>query len=163
MWKSYEPRNYKTHNLLILKLPFKSSGPFNHINTMKFRVYYREENGDIFSNLDFVSDELKISSMWSKVDLIFINHLHYLACLNDLFMRCSWTCHFILVLNFKLSCIPIFLMHKVSECAPKFSFLLPIFVITIQGSCPKHWEEFRGCINESRFSNYETLHVLSIF
>ncbi len=108
-----------------MKLPFKSPRHFNHINailTMKFRVYYREENGGIFSNLNFVNDELKISSMWSKVDFIFINHLHYLACLNDLFMRCSWTCHFILVLIFKLSYIPIFLVHKVSECAPQIFF-----------------------------------------
>jgi hypothetical protein len=66
-------------------------------------------------------------------------------------MRCSWTCHFILVLIFKLSCILIFLVHKVRECAPKFSFLLPSFAITIQGSCPKHWEEFRDVSMKVKF------------
>jgi hypothetical protein len=67
------------------------------------------------------------TSPWPKVGSICTNHLHCLACANDLIMKCLWICHFVLVLSLELLQIFFSLVYGVKKCALKFSFLLPSF------------------------------------
>jgi hypothetical protein len=104
-----------------------SLGKNNHFNVVPMRrsqLYYKEEGGSSPMSKLCECNESK-TNPWPKIDSIFTNHLHCLACSNDLFMKCFWTWHIILIGILKLSHIHFSLMCKNKECAPNsFSFYL---------------------------------------
>ncbi len=57
---------------------------FNVIFMVRSKVYHKEEIGGLLPSLRHV----KIMSS-REVNSIFINHFHYLICVNDLFMTCE--------------------------------------------------------------------------
>jgi hypothetical protein len=54
---------------------------------MRFRIYYKEEGGNLFPNLGHVNVVNPKQVYDLKLILFFIDHLHCLACENDLFMH----------------------------------------------------------------------------
>jgi hypothetical protein len=62
--------------------------------------------------------------LYPKINSIFINHLHYLAYANDLSMKCSWSCHIVLIFIPKLLKLFFFLVHGIREHAFK---IFPFF------------------------------------
>jgi hypothetical protein len=122
------------HNVVIVGLPFISLRKNNHFNVVpmgRSKLYYKEEGGSFPMSKLCECNESK-TNLWRKIDSIFTHHLHRLACSNDLFMRCFWTWHIVLIGILKLSRIPLSLMCSNRECAPSsFSFHL-FFVVAIQ-------------------------------
>jgi hypothetical protein len=94
---------------------------FNVNLMMRSRVYYREEGGDFFPNLGYMNI---VSSKQIKVVFIFINHIHCLACVCDLFVRCMCIYHFILIRILEFPHTHISPMCEVKECTPSFSYYL---------------------------------------
>jgi len=61
---------------------------FNVISMERVEVYYREEGGGFFlspSNVNIMNPK---ANPQPKVGFICTNHLHYLVCACDLFVKC---------------------------------------------------------------------------
>ncbi len=142
-------QSYSTHNLGISRLPLgspKTKSHFNIIHTTRFKVYYREEGGDLLPSQGCISNESKESS-WPKVnfvltnrlhvDFILTNHLHNLTCVNDLIARCLWMYHFILIPILELPHTPLSLVHGIENYTPNLFYFTFFQLQHLGNSSPK--------------------------
>jgi hypothetical protein len=85
-----------THNLNFSRLSFWSYGQSSHFNVISMersKVYYREEGGGFFLNPSHVNIVNPKANSQPKIGFICTNHLHFLVCACDLFVRCPWLSH----------------------------------------------------------------------